>query len=490
MALQIYNTMHRRKAEFVPLQPGKVGMYVCGVTVYDMCHIGHGRSQVVFDVIFRMLKHKGLNVTYVRNFTDVDDKIIARANERGIGTQELAEQVIDEFYRDMDALNILRPTIEPKATEHIEQIIGTVQKLETNGYAYNKKGNVYFSVRKFDEYGKLSGRDIDEMRSGARVSVDEEKKDPLDFALWKASKPGEPSWDSPWGQGRPGWHIECSAMSCHHLGQPFDIHGGGQDLVFPHHENEIAQSEGAEGKTFVQNWIHNGFVQINHEKMSKSLGNFFTIREVLETIPADVLRFFLMTVHYRHPLDYYDGALQEAREAVDRVFTGWEALQADLDEPVEMDEAQLTDKQKGQLPAIRNALTEFEKAMDDDFNTPRAIGQIFELVTTINTICTKGKLKDEPGKSMLLSEAAKVLEIMRSVLGFPINEPLDYRKRCAEIAMAKHDLTLESIQAKIDERNAARADKDWARADVIRDELAACDIYLKDTPDGTTWYAK
>lgn len=490
MTLKVYNTMGRRKVEFAPLETGKVRMYVCGVTVYDQCHIGHGRSAVVFDVMFRYLRHLGFEVTYVRNFTDVDDKIIARANERGISTKELSEQYIDEFYLDMDALNVLRPTIAPKATEHIAQIIDTVRKLEKNGYAYNNKGTVYFPVRKFAPYGKLSGRDIDDMLSGARIEVNEEKKDPLDFVLWKASKPGEPAWDSPWGSGRPGWHIECSAMSSHHLGQPFDIHGGGQDLVFPHHENEIAQSEAAEGVEFARYWLHNGFVQVNHEKMSKSLGNFFTIRDVIEVHPPEVIRFFLLGVHYRNPLDYYDGALQEAHEAVDRVYTAWEALQTNFTAPQNMDESKLTPQQAEILTQLRKQQEQFAEAMDDDFNTPRAIGQLFELVTTINTLCVKGKLKTEPGFAMLLTEAERTFNVMKDVLGFPIREPQAYRQACAEMALAQHNLSLSDIEEKIAARNQARQAKDFAQADALRKELEAIGIFLKDTPAGTIWYAK
>ncbi len=490
MPLRVYNTLHRAKEEFVPGQPGRVTMYVCGVTVYDHCHIGHARSQVIFDVIYRYLRYRGLQVTYVRNFTDVDDKIINRAHELGVPPQELAERFIGEFYTDMNALGIERPTHEPRATGHIPQIIEIIRQLEKNGYAYKKKSGVYFSVRKFADYGKLSRRDIDEMQSGARVDVDEDKKDPLDFALWKASKPGEPAWDSPWGAGRPGWHIECSAMSSHYLGQPFDIHGGGQDLVFPHHENEIAQSEAAVGRPFVRYWLHNGFLQINHEKMSKSLGNFFTIREVLAKIPPEVLRFVLLGVHYRHPLDYFDGALQEAREAVDRVYTAAETLRAQTFAPTEPDEAKLTPAQKEIWAVLQPVLPTFVEAMDDDFNTPRALGQLFELVTLINTLATKGKLKDEPGRAMLFTAAARAFDAMRGVLGFPIAEPADYRRRCAELVLAQHEMKAEDVERRIAERNQARAAKDFARADVIRNELAALGILLKDTPAGTTWYAK
>jgi cysteinyl-tRNA synthetase len=390
----------------------------------------------------------------------------------------------------MDALNIARPPLEPRATEHIGPIVELVKQLEAKGLAYARKGNVYYSVRKFPGYGKLSRRDVDEMQSGARVEVDELKKDPLDFALWKASKPGEPAWESPWGPGRPGWHIECSAMSNHHLGDTFDIHGGGQDLVFPHHENEIAQSEGAHDKPFARYWIHNGFVQVNHEKMSKSLGNFFTIRDVLQQIQPEVLRFFLSAVHYRNPLDYFDAALQEAREAVDRVYTGWENLLAHLAAPVLPDETKLNPAQLELLAAIRHAREEFEAALDDDFNTPRALGSLIELITAINTIVVKGKLKDEPGRSMLLTEAKGTFELFQNVLGFPIAEPADYRRRCADFALRRHQLTLADIEKLIADRNAARAAKDFAKADELRRKLEGYGISLKDTPQGTTWYAK
>ncbi len=490
MPLRVYNTLRRSKDEFIPLQPDQVRMYVCGVTVYDHCHIGHARSQVVFDVVYRYLKYKGYQVTYVRNFTDVDDKIINRATELGIPPADLAQKFIDEFYVDMDALGIQRPTHEPRATTHIAQIIDIISRLEKNGFAYRKKGGVYFSVRKFSDYGKLSKRDIDEMQSGARVGVDEEKKDPLDFALWKMAKPGEPAWDSPWGAGRPGWHIECSAMSSHYLGQPFDIHGGGQDLIFPHHENETAQSEAAFGREFVRYWIHNGFVQVNHEKMSKSLGNFFTIRDVLGQIAPEVLRFVLLGVHYRHPLDYFEGALQEAREAVDRVYTAWETLEAQSFVPLPMEESRLQAPQATVWTGLQKIVPTFEEAMDDDFNTPRALGQLFELVTMINTLATKGKLKDEPGYSMLLTEAKRAFDAIRGVLGFPGAAPANYRRRCAELVLAQQKMTVADVEQRIAARNQARAAKDFTRADQLRKELAEIGILIKDTPTGTTWYAK
>ncbi|MCJ7493900.1 MAG: cysteine--tRNA ligase, partial [Deltaproteobacteria bacterium] len=304
MPLKIYNTLTKKKEEFLPLQKGKVSMYVCGVTVYDRCHIGHARAAVVFDVLFRFLRYRGYEVTYVRNYTDVDDKIIKRANQEGVSCQEIAKRYIQEYEEDMEALGMERPTHEPRATENISQIIDLVKKLVEKGFAYTVDGDVYFSVEKFSSYGKLSGRDLEEMRAGARVEVDERKNNPLDFALWKSSKPGEPEWDSPWGRGRPGWHIECSAMSQRYLGESFDIHGGGQDLIFPHHENEIAQSEAATGKPFVRFWVHNGFVNINHEKMSKSLGNILAIRDLLQDHHPEVLRLFLLSNHYRSPVDF------------------------------------------------------------------------------------------------------------------------------------------------------------------------------------------
>ena len=319
--MKIYNTLTGKKEEFIPLVPGKAGIYACGVTVYDRCHIGHARSAIVFDVIRRYLKYKGLNVTYVRNFTDIDDKIINRSNQEGIPWDAVAGKYTDEYYRDMDMLGVGRADIEPKATEYIPEMIDIVQGLIGKGYAYESDGSVYFAVDEFQGYGKLSKRDMEEMMAGARVEVDERKKNPLDFALWKKSKEGEPFWESPWGRGRPGWHIECSAMSVKHLGESFDIHGGGADLLFPHHENEIAQSEAFTGKPFAKYWVHNGFITINKEKMSKSLGNFFTIKEVLETFDPEVVRFFLLSTHYRSPIEFSDEQLREAESSLDRYYT-------------------------------------------------------------------------------------------------------------------------------------------------------------------------
>ena len=321
MTLRIYNTLKGKKEEFIPLEPGKAGMYVCGPTVYDNCHMGHARASIVFDVVFRYLMYKGLHVTYVRNITDIDDKIINKANDEGVGFEVITKRYIKSFHDDMLDLGNKPPTLEPKATGHIKEIIEIIKRLIASGHAYQVDADVYYSVENFGEYGKLSGRKTDELISGARIDVDERKQSPLDFALWKSSKPGEPSWGSPWGEGRPGWHIECSAMSCKHLGESFDIHGGGKDLVFPHHENEVAQSEAASGKPFAKYWLHNGFVNVNQEKMSKSLGNFFTIRDLLGLYHPEILRFFLLTTHYRSPIDYSDQSLKDAETALERIYT-------------------------------------------------------------------------------------------------------------------------------------------------------------------------
>lgn len=375
--LKIYNTMGRKLEEFKPLREGKVGMYVCGVTVYDNCHIGHARSAVAFDIIYRYLKYKGYDVVFVKNFTDVDDKIINRANEEGLGFSEVANKYIDEYYKDMSKLNIAKPEFEPKATEHIKEIIDLVKRLQQKGYAYEVDGDVYYRVDRFKEYGKLSGKNIDELKSGARVDVNDKKENPLDFALWKKSKENEPKWDSPWGEGRPGWHIECSAMSMKYLGESFDIHGGGEDLIFPHHENEIAQSEAATGKPFAKYWIHNGFVRINKEKMSKSLGNFFTIKDILKKYDGQTLRYFLLLTHYRSPIDFSFEGLDAAKEALNRYYNFIQRLEeTDFDKKGKLDE-----QLKQRLDSL---LERFEEAMDDDFNAPKAIGEVFSTIKAFN----------------------------------------------------------------------------------------------------------
>ena len=393
MAIRIYNSQSHRKEEFAPLTPGKVSMYVCGVTVYDDPHVGHARCYVAFDAMVRHFKAKGLEVEYVRNFTDIDDKIIKRAQELGVGTRELAERYIESFSRDMEALGNLPATVEPKATGHIAEIIAGVETLIQKGHAYEVEGDVYFAVTSFPGYGKLSGRNLDDMQAGARVAVDERKKNPMDFALWKTSKPGEPFWQSPWGEGRPGWHIECSVMSQKYLGQTFDIHGGGEDLIFPHHENEIAQAECISGQPFARYWVHNGFVRVNQEKMSKSLGNFFTIKDILKTVRPEVLRLFLLSKHYRSPLDFSDAALKEAGQGLERLYRALGEANGAGEEPVSQTLTFPADKE-AQIE-IDQAVVSFEQAMDDDFNTGGATGCLFTLAKIINRLAAE---KARPGK--------------------------------------------------------------------------------------------
>ncbi len=486
MALRVYNTMTRQKEEFTPINPGRVGMYVCGVTVYDRCHIGHARSQIVFDTVVRHLRHLGLQVHYVRNFTDVDDKIINRAIERKVDWKDVVAENIAAFYEDMDALAIARPTIEPRATDHIAQIIETISLLVKKGFAYAKSGNVYYSTRRFAGYAKLSKRNIDDLLVGARVDKDELKKDPLDFALWKAAKPGEPSWPSPWGEGRPGWHIECSAMSMAHLGMPFDIHGGGKDLVFPHHENEIAQSEAAYDREFARYWMHNGFVQVNHEKMAKSTGNFFTIRDILKSYSAEALRLFLLSAHYRSPIDYSEQSLADAQAAVDRLYDLLDALQKRPHDDAAMDETQLDDAQREAVAGARRAYDDFVAAMDDDFNTAKAQGHLFEVASLISTAVAPGA-GAVAGRNMVVTELVRIFEIMRGVLGLLATEPDAYFAEKRSRTLRRANFSEEQVLEMIERRSAARKAKDWAASDAIRDELAAKGIALMDSPQGTTW---
>jgi len=455
--LQIYNTLTRRKETFEPLRPGQVGMYVCGVTVYDLCHVGHARVMVVFDVIYRWLSHVGYDVTYVRNFTDVDDKIIKRANEKGVDVGSLTDEMIEAFYADIDRLNCLRPTLEPRATTHMGDMIAMIEQLLEKGYAYvANSGDVLFEVRKFAPYGRLSGKNIDALESGARVEVDESKRDPLDFALWKRAKPGEPAWDSPWGAGRPGWHIECSAMSCKHLGDTFDIHGGGMDLTFPHHENEIAQAQGAHGGGFARYWLHNGFVNINEEKMSKSLGNFFTICEVLNRYPPEVLRMFILGTHYRSPLDFSDQALDVAKSGLDRLYEIKKRL-----------------SDKGYEYAASGGISEyFRRAMNDDFNTPEALAAVFDVGHQINKTLDGGE--DAAG-------AASEFLALCDLLGIVQQDAASWFQAGGDGGDA------DKIEALIAERLAARKAKDFARADAIRNELSGMGVVLEDGPSGTTW---
>jgi cysteinyl-tRNA synthetase len=467
MSLKVYNTLTGKKEEFVPLNPPQVKMYVCGVTVYDDCHLGHARGALTFDIISRYLKYKGYELTYVRNITDIDDKIIQRANELNCPWNELAGKYTAEYYKDMERLGIKKADIEPKATENIDNIIQMIQQLINKGYAYEIAGDVYFEVRKFAEYGKLSGRNPDDMLAGARIEVDERKHDPLDFALWKASKPGEPRWRSPWGNGRPGWHIECSVMSTNFLGPSLDIHGGGKDLIFPHHENEIAQSEAATGRPFVKYWLHNGFVQVDKEKMSKSLGNFFTIKDILTKYPAEVVRFFLLSTHYRSPIDFSDKRLEEAKRGLERFYNTFRDVQQVC--------PSISDKNQTPLPKTDTYRQRFEAAMDDDFNTAVALGVLFELVRYINTLIRNNAAAE------LLCAGTSLIKELGGILGL-FEEGIEEEKQLT--------IPEEEIDSLINQRNEARANKDWATADTIRKKLDELGIVLEDRPEGTIWKVK
>ncbi|MBL1352261.1 MAG: cysteine--tRNA ligase [Zetaproteobacteria bacterium] len=452
MSLHLYNTRAGEKQVFTTLQANQVGMYVCGVTVYDHCHVGHARVMIVFDVVYRWLKQLGYDVNYVRNFTDVDDKIIARAAERNMDIQTLTDKMIAAFHEDMDALGCLRPTLEPRATTHMPAMIAMIEALIERNFAYvSDTGDVLYSVRSFNGYGTLSGKNIDDLESGSRVDVDDKKRDPLDFVLWKQAKTGEPSWASPWGEGRPGWHIECSAMSCEHLGKTFDIHGGGMDLKFPHHENEIAQACAANGGDFARFWLHNGFVNINAEKMSKSLGNFFTIREVTETYHPEVLRMFILGTHYRSPLDFSDAALNAAKAGLDRLYE--------------------TKRRLGDMNIVQaNVNQAFQTALNDDFNTPEALAEVFECSRRIN----KGlnEHQDMVADMACFTAMTGLLAIVQ---------------QDAEIWFQGDEEDTSAIESLIEERTAAKKSRNFSRADAIRHELAAQGIILEDSATGTTW---
>ncbi|MDO8462509.1 MAG: cysteine--tRNA ligase [Deltaproteobacteria bacterium] len=478
MSLKVYNSLTHRKEAFTPLNPPAVKMYVCGVTVYDDCHIGHARAAVTFDLIYRYLLHKGYSVTFARNFTDIDDKIIKRASELGIPWHEVASRYIAAFERDMGPLGLKKPTVEPKATDHIPEMITLIEKLFAKGLAYERDGDVFFSVRRLPHYGKLSHKKIEDLEAGARVEVMEKKEDPLDFALWKKSKPGEPEWQSHWGPGRPGWHIECSAMSQKYLGESFDLHGGGRDLIFPHHENEIAQSEGATGKPFVKYWLHNGFVNIDAEKMSKSVGNFRKLREVLENYDGETVRTFLLSAHYRSPIDYNEEAMKETEEALDRFYLAVKRLK-DFPQGDGGDQKEL------------HLLSSFEEAMEDDFNATQFFGNLFDWVRQVNKYLDglekKKKGFSHPVKSQILQE----LQQISQVLGIFGQDPHRYFEQRSSRQMTKSGLDPSEIERLIEERQKARGSKDWSGADRIRKELEDKGIILKDRPDGSTeWQAK
>jgi len=478
MTLHIYNTLSRKKEVFEPLMEGKVSMYVCGPTVYDSCHIGHARSVVVFDVIFRYLKALGFEVTYVRNFTDVDDKIINRANELGISSSELAEKYIQEFYDDMDALNVERATIEPKATEHIDQIVTLIEKLVGKGIAYQVDGDIYFSVNSCKKYGRLSGRKLEDMVAGARVKVDQRKKNPFDFALWKSAKPDEPSWESPWGKGRPGWHIECSVMSNEYLGDTLDIHGGGKDLIFPHHENEIAQSESASGKPFVRFWVHNGFVNINQEKMSKSLGNFLMIKDVLKEYHPEVIRLFLLSKHYRSPVDFTDQFLKEAESGLDKIYALLDRIEKTTGLGREKGAA-AGESGRGDIWA------RFAEAMNDDFNSAQAIGIIFDSVKKINRRLNNNNISSE--SMQIIKKGYEDILRIGDILGILTESPSLYFTGKKLSGIEKGSIDSDLIDKMVLERSAARKEKDWARADQIRQELEDMNIIIEDSTEGTVW---
>jgi cysteinyl-tRNA synthetase len=462
--LRIYNSLTRQKEVFRPIEPGKVRMYVCGMTVYDYCHVGHARVMVVFDVVLRWLRAKGYDVTYVRNITDIDDKIIRRAQENGEDFNELTARFIRAMHEDLESLGILPPTQEPRATGAMADMIAMIETLIGKGFAYvGASGDVYYGVSRFDRYGQLANKKLDDLRAGARVEVEEAKDDPLDFVLWKTAKPGEPGWDSPWGTGRPGWHIECSAMSTRCLGEHFDIHGGGMDLKFPHHENEIAQSEAASGHRYVNFWMHNGFVQVNEEKMSKSLGNFFTVRDVLQRYRPEVVRLFILSSHYRGPLNYADENLDHAKASLARLYTALRGL------PLV------------EAPVVEEWQARFEQAMNDDFNTPEALAVLFELAREIN------RLRD-------LDEAAAAARLGASLrqlgawLGLLQMEPESFLQGGTGIAAPfPGDMPGVEVETLIARRNAARNAKNWADADRIRAQLQEAGVVLEDTPKGTIW---
>ena len=457
--MRLYNTLTRAKEELVPLTPGELKMYSCGVTVYDLCHVGHSRMMIVFDVISRYLRFAGYRVTFVRNFTDIDDKIIRRANQEGVAASVISERFIAAFRDDIAALGVMAPEVEPKATEHVAEMIGLIEGLVAGGYAYVVDGDVYFEIRSFPPYGRLSGKNLEDLLVGARVEVDERKRDPRDFALWKSAKPGEPSWESPWGPGRPGWHIECSAMAMKHLGTTVDIHGGGDDLIFPHHECEVAQSEAATGKPFARYWIHNGMVNMGAEKMSKSLGNTLWIREILKRHEADALRLWVLGTHYRNPLEFAEERLQEAGRALERLRGPIVRARKYPDEAG----AALS----SELAAFR---TGFVDAMDDDFNTPQALGVLFEMTNALNRLEGRSPAEFVAG--------ARSLGSMLGALGLDEAGPAS-----ADVPAELNAQIVGLVRARADARGA----RDWKRADALREELARLDVTVKDTPQGTDW---
>jgi cysteinyl-tRNA synthetase len=461
--LQIYNTLTRQKEQFKPLQAGKVGMYVCGITVYDLSHMGHARTYLSFDLMVRYLRSRGYAVNYVRNITDVDDKIIQRAQQNQESTEQLTERTIAMMHEDFAAINLLKPDIEPRVTTHMPEIITVIQQLIDKGFAYlSASGDVLFEVARYADYGKLSKQDLSQLNLGSRIEIDTDKRDAMDFVLWKSAKPGEPQWDSPWGAGRPGWHIECSAMNHKHLGAHFDIHGGGSDLIFPHHENEVAQSCCAFDTPYVNYWVHTGMVQVDEEKMSKSLGNFFTLRDVLKDYDAESLRYFLMSAHYRSQLSYSEDNIKQARGALERLYTALRDTTPNMDVDI----------------AMGDYLQRFNAAMDDDFNTPEAMAVLFELARDLN----KAKLAELSNSK----ELAGLLVKLGGILGILQQEPSLFLQSGLR-GQSQDKSEVQEIEALIKQRNDARAAKDWAAADAARDALKALNIVLEDGANGTSW---
>jgi len=471
----LYNTLTQKKEELAPYSENKIKMYVCGPTVYSSAHLGHARAAVTFDVIERFLSHIGYEVTYVRNFTDIDDKIISKANETGVPAQEISEKYIEEYKEDMASIGVKPPTIQPKVTEHVPEIIEMIQRIIDNGHAYQSGGDVFFSVKKFKGYGKLSKRDPDDMLAGTRIDINEKKEDPLDFALWKGAKPGEPFWESPWGNGRPGWHIECSLMSTKYLGDSFDIHGGGRDLIFPHHENEIAQSEAATGKPFAKYWIHNGLIQIHREKMSKSIGNILNVREAVSKWSKEAIRLFFLSHHYLNPADFSDTTMNEAEAALERLYITLKRAN-DLRQDGNGEDKQLA-------ASVETFKERWVKTMCDDFNTADALGSLFELTRAIN------RSLDSVGWTPTIESALEEINHFGNTLGILEYQPDEYLQG-HKLEKASSGITEEEIQELIEERISARKEKNWARADEIRDELDAKGILLEDKAEGTLWRVK
>jgi len=473
--VMLYNTLSQKKEELVPYSQNKIKMYVCGPTVYSSAHLGHARAAVTFDVIERFLSHIGYEVTYVRNFTDIDDKIISKANETGVPTQEISEKYIQEYKEDMASIGVKSPTIQPKVTEHVPEIVEMIERIIDNGHAYQSGDDVFFSVKKFKGYGKLSRRDPDDMLAGARIDINEKKEDPLDFALWKGAKPGEPFWESPWGNGRPGWHIECSLMSTKYLGESFDIHGGGKDLIFPHHENEIAQSEAATGKPFAKYWIHNGLIQINREKMSKSKGNILNVREAVSMWSNEAIRLFFLSHQYLNPADFSDTTMNEAEAALERLYITLKRAN-DLRKDGEGEDKQLAN-------SVQTFKERWVKTMCDDFNTADALGSLFELTRAIN------RSLDSIGWTPTLQSALEEINHFGSTLGVLEYEPEEYLQG-HKLEKSSSDITEEEIEELIKERNSARDKKNWKRADEIRDDLSNRGILLEDKAEDTIWRVK